>query len=92
MAEGLGLRRILGRSLDRSRPSRRVRPGRSGGDDNWDPAVSDGRERGGYRFGRVAELAVGSFSGWTKMVPRGPLTFFFYFLFPFSFLFSLLFC
>jgi hypothetical protein len=63
VAEGLGLRWISGRSPDRPRPSRRVRPGRSGGDDNWDPAVSDGRERGGYRFRRVVVLAVGSFLG-----------------------------
>jgi hypothetical protein len=80
------------RSPERLRPSRRVRPDPSGGDDRRDPeSVAGERERGSDGWGprvsgveRAADTdsgaepcwVVGSFSGWTKLVPRGPLAFF----------------
>jgi hypothetical protein len=45
------------------------------------------REKRGNCLGGGSCWAVGSFSGWTKMVPRGPFAFFY---FSFSFLFVFL--
>jgi hypothetical protein len=46
-----------------------------------------GEKGGGYRFGREGKWAVGSFSSWAGLLPRGPFCFSISFLF-FFFLFS----
>jgi hypothetical protein len=80
VVEGLGCARI-GEEIGSATSSRRVRPGHSEGDDKWGPLVSGCERRAWYRFGKEGKWAVGSFSSWAGLLPRGPFCFSISFLF-----------